>query len=407
MTSLLLRRYVTGILPRHVFAQVFRAFAMALVTMTSVFVLIMVMAEATRSVLGPREVLGLIPLIIPVTLPYTVPVALLFAVSVVYGRMGSDNEVIAVKAAGLGAMTVLLPSLSLGLAVSGAMIWASNDVIPRINHEAKSRVFKSIESVFFMFLKRDREFNNPRWPFYISVKEVHGKTLFNANFKHRAKGLEDPDAYDARVFAERATMVFDPAHRMVHVDLDGAECFGGENIMHITNGTRLSFPFDNVWPEPRVQELTRAEIVARQAKRRAQIDLERTRQAAAAGLWIASGRIGRVKWSDIQGAFTDYAFWKHDLCELETEKQLRTALALGGFFFALLGAPVGIRFAKRDFLSAFITCFVPIILAYYPMTLLGMNLGKDGNVTPMIVFTGNAVLFVLAWVWALPPVLKH
>ena len=39
----------------------------------------------------------------------------------------------------------------------------------------------------------------------------------------------------------------------------------------------------------------------------------------------------------------------------ETEKQMRIALACGSFFFVLLGAPVGILFAKGDFLSAFIT----------------------------------------------------
>ena len=61
---------------------------------------------------------------------------------------------------------------------------------------------------------------------------------------------------------------------------------------------------------------------------------------------------------------------------------MRIALACGSFFFVLLGAPVGILFARRDFLSAFITCFVPIIILYYPLMLLGVNLGKDGHAQP-------------------------
>ena len=63
---------------------------------------------------------------------------------------------------------------------------------------------------------------------------------------------------------------------------------------------------------------------------------------------------------------------------------MRIALAGGSFFFVLLGAPVGILFARRDFLSAFITCFVPIILIYYPLMLLGMNLGKEGLLEPWL-----------------------
>ena len=43
--------------------------------------------------------------------PYTIPVSLLFSVTVVYGRLAGDNEIIAVKTAGLSVMTVLWPTL--------------------------------------------------------------------------------------------------------------------------------------------------------------------------------------------------------------------------------------------------------------------------------------------------------
>ena len=82
-------------------------------------------------------------------------------------------------------------------------------------------------------------------------------------------------------------------------------------------------------------------------------------------------------------------------------------LACGSFFFVLLGAPVGILFAKGDFLSAFITCFVPIIVLYYPLTLLAVNLGKDGILNPTIaLWGGNTLLAILAG-FVLPPVIRH
>ena len=81
---------------------------------------------------------------------------------------------------------------------------------------------------------------------------------------------------------------------------------------------------------------------------------------------------------------------------------------MAAFFFVFLGAPVGIRFAKRDFLSAFITCFLPIILLYYPLTLLGINLGKEGQLNPALALAlGNLLLGLLAGLFALPPVLRH
>ena len=84
--------------------EVFRAFALALLTMTCIFVLFMVMAEAAKLGLSPHDIMSLVPFVIPGSLPYTIPVSLLFAVTVVYGRLASDNEVIAVKTAGLSAL---------------------------------------------------------------------------------------------------------------------------------------------------------------------------------------------------------------------------------------------------------------------------------------------------------------
>ena len=70
-------------------------------------------------------------------------------------------------------------------------------------------------------------------------------------------------------------------------------------------------------------------------------------------------------------------------------------MACGSLLFVMLGAPVGILFAKRDFLSAFMTCFLPIIGAYYPFMLLGVNLGKEGQFDPTIaLWIGNVILAV-------------
>ena len=153
--------------------------------------------------------------------------------------------------------------------------------------------------------------------------------------------------------------------------------------------------------------MTDAEMETQQSELRDLIRQERKRQAYDASLWFASGRPGCVNWPGFQRAFIDYRYWEQKCYEYETERQMRIAMACGGFFFVLLGGPMGIRFARRDFLSAFITCFVPIIIIYYPLMLGGVNLGKDGLVVPMFaLWIGNLVLLVLAAI-TLRPVLKH
>ena len=82
-------------------------------------------------------------------------------------------------------------------------------------------------------------------------------------------------------------------------------------------------------------------------------------------------------------------------------------MAFGSLLFVILGAPVGILFAKRDFLSAFMTCFLPIIGAYYPFMLLGMNLGKEGQLDPTVaLWIGNVILALGAFM-VYPRIIKY
>jgi lipopolysaccharide export system permease protein len=82
-------------------------------------------------------------------------------------------------------------------------------------------------------------------------------------------------------------------------------------------------------------------------------------------------------------------------------------MAIGSLLFVFLGAPVGILFARRDFLSAFMTCFLPIIGLYYPLMLVGTNLGKEGLLAPIYsLWIGNVLLAVMAG-FVLPSVVKH
>jgi lipopolysaccharide export system permease protein len=415
-----------GILQRYVTGEVFRSFFMALLTITIVFVLFIVMTMGTQFSLSPREMLQLIPYTIPGSMPYTVPVSLLFAVTVVYGRLAGDNEIIAVKTAGVSAWTVLRPALAFGLILSVGMMYASNGPIPTANVMMQKVFFKSFEDIFYRYLKRDREFNRADWPFSIKVRDVKDHVLIEPTFKHRpekpppgqrpalpkAGEPEEPIFFDQVVQAKEATIAFDIEHDEARVRLVGADIQqgGGNGRSMVFNDTEFILPLSPDFkktPMKRINEITNDEMIVEQRKFRALINDERKRQSAAAAMFIASGRLELVNWKEFQASFTEYAWWQQQWNSFETERRQRTAMAWGSFFFVLLGAPVGIRFARRDFLSAFISCFVPIILIYYPLMMGGANLSRGGFVNPIYsLWAGNFVLLVLTGL-VLRPVIKH
>jgi lipopolysaccharide export system permease protein len=405
-----------GILQRYVIGEVLRAFLLALLTITAIFVLFMVMAEAAKKGLTPRDMAQLIPFIIPTTLPYTVPVALLFAVTVFYSRMAADNEIIAIKTAGLSAWTVLIPTLVLGAAVSVLLHVAARDWIPRANHYAMKILLGNMEDLFYKQLKAFHKFDNHLWPFFIRAKDVEGRTMIDATFKHRAGKPGNPNSFDLTVFARRASIRFEirrpPQRSVARIWLKDSETIGSTSHPDVVliDGKYLEYPIPDAsrFSMPtRIQEYTYEEMIQKQIELQDQIARERKVQAVRAGMMIASGRLDHVDWPRVNAAFSDYQRWEREFNALETEKHMRAALAWGALFFVCLGAPVGIRFARRDFLSAFITCFVPIIGIYYPLTLLGINLGKEGLIRPWFaLWMGNAFLGFLAGLF-LRPIMKH
>lgn len=385
------------ILTRYIIDQVLRSFLLALVTITSIFVLFMVMAEASRAGLAPGEILRIIPYIIPSSLPYTIPVALLFSVSVVYGRIASDNEIIAIKSAGVDVLRVLVPAWMLGAALTGGLLWAGTDMIPRATHEFRRVLFQDFEDMLYKVLKKEGEFKGMNGPFYISAQDVDGRTLIGAIFRHRTK--DKANEFDMTISAERARIRFDVPNKLVRVDLENSQTTGTSEkpfVFEVQGRKELQWPMpkDQSYKlEPPIQALTDAQIRAQQAALRKQVAQERLRQAAAASMWIASGRIERVTWPEVGAAYKDFPYWQKKIDELETERQLRRSLALGAILFIWIGAPVGVLFARRDFLSAFISCFLPIIVVYYPLILGGVNMAKEGTLRWHAVYYGDVLLF--------------
>lgn len=406
-----------GILQRYVWWEVFRAFAMALVTMTGIFVLFMVAAQAMGSrMLTPRDVLTLVPYIIPSTLPYTTPVSLLFAVTVVYGRIAGDNEIIAVKSAGLSVMTVIWPTLILGGVVSAILWQASRTWIPMSAHEAKMVLFRDMEDVVYKFLKRDKQFSLPRSPISIKVQDVEERLLIKPTFWKKAKGPDGRDTTMTTIQAKTARLHFDMENKKIVVELEEGVVQNhgaGEEVAILPRGMEsFEFPLpddqgDKGFALKSVQEYTTAELEAKMADARVHLANDRRRQAIAAALMFGSGKVDEIKWGDVRDAFIDHADYKKKNDEWETEKQLRTSMAFGSLLFVVLGAPIGIRFAKRDFLSAFMTCFLPIIGLYYPLMLLGINIGKEGAWPPyQALWISNLTLALLAG-WVYPRIIKY
>src|SRR5688572_21703801 len=95
--------------------ELVKTFTLSLLAITGIMLMGGVVAEASQQGLGPAQILMVIPLLIPSTLPWTIPATTLFAICLVYGRLSADNEILAIKSAGVHLIKVIWPGVVLGL----------------------------------------------------------------------------------------------------------------------------------------------------------------------------------------------------------------------------------------------------------------------------------------------------
>jgi lipopolysaccharide export system permease protein len=381
-----------SILQRYVLLELLRVFALALTAITGILVMAGIVAEASQQGLGPLQILKLLPLLVPETLPYTIPATTLFAVSVVFGRMANDNEITAIKAAGVPITHVLWPAFVLGAAVSGGVLALYDTFIPHCHHQLRTTALKDVEELIYARLRRDLCFNEMKVNYAIFVREVQGRRLLGATFKRRdAKGNDDVIA-----MAKEAEIHVDMPNQNVIVEmLHGEISKDGGNTYYIFEKEILPVPMPPIGSnrQVRARERSNAEILGH---------IDEVHEAMAA----KHAEIDRLKAQPVPVTEEEkkaYKSWtvpaaqlvydRKDLNEHRTEYATRPALALGCLFFVLVGCPVAIWFQKRDYLSAFVTCFLPIVVVYYPLVMFGINLGKDGRVNPhLVLWLGNGVM---------------
>ena len=107
-----------GTIHRMILLELLKIFILALCGLTGIILLAGIISEAMKNGFGPMQILACIPLLLPSLLPYTVPTTTLFTTCIVYGRLSADNEILALKAAGVHILHVVWPAVFLGLVAS-------------------------------------------------------------------------------------------------------------------------------------------------------------------------------------------------------------------------------------------------------------------------------------------------
>jgi lipopolysaccharide export system permease protein len=384
------------ILHRAILWELARVFALSLLGITGILVFGGVMAEASRQGLNPLQTLAAIPLLIPSTLPFTIPATTLFATCVVYGRLTHDNEVTALKAAGVNILRIVAPGIFLGLMMSLVTLGLYYRIIPYSTYLLRARALSDVEEYLYTLLKRDHCFVERRLNYAIWVRQVQGTHLQQVLVKRRDE--KDKGYYDAYIYARDAELHVDLKRLKIVVTMHHGEILSerGDRLRFVKEDWEVPLPPDLIGDlKIRPQTLSWQQILQRRR------DIEAKEEEKTAEIALQALQESLTSRPDLPKHIANLMAEKHklelEMYALNTELNLRPALCFGCLCFVLVGCPVGIWFGRSDYLSAFVTSFLPTVFTYYPLYLCGANLAKQGRIpAPLGVWAANAFMALVA-----------
>ncbi|QDT98407.1 LptF/LptG family permease [Gimesia aquarii] len=380
------------LLQRYILFELLRVFTLMITVLTVLLVFVGAFQQATSQGLGAILVLKILPFIVPSMLPFTIPATLLLTVCVVYGRISGDQEITAAKAAGINVLSLLWPSFILGGFLSLGSLLLSDQIIPWAEKNIENTIACELESIFLEKLRSQNQIHDPTSGISITVMGVRDKTLLVPTFRYSPANKQP-----VHLQAEEATLEFDLEHQQVilhirkgHIDFPGKPRFYVEK-----DDFPFPLPSQSAMAKPRhmtVQSI-KTELGDLQLERD---ELEFHRDIEVAML-LALGDFERFNSPEINTDLPQNHVKEKRQNKLKTALASRFALSCSCFFFVLVGCPFSIAQARRQFLTSFFMVFMPILLFYYPIVLLTMNLAKLGKVEPSwSLWAGNVGLFLIA-----------
>lgn len=380
------------IITRSLLLQLTSVFLSSLFALSLLLVFVGVAKEGVNHGLGGASILRMIPYVIPMALRVSLPLTALLAVSVVYGRMSADQEVVAVKAMGISPLELMLPAWAFATLVSFAAVYVNDLAVSWGRLGVQRIVLESLEEIVYRMLRTQRTYGTQR--FTMHVAGVDGRTLLRPYLEFWATA-ESPVV---RVVAREAKLHLDRKGEAFQVVITDGVIERGDSRVEFRDSRTIPIPLIDAMRKPdRTESPSQIALYRVVPETNAQAEkLSRTRTRMVATLtsqWTVGDyeSVGGGMW---QGWLERMDESTARLHRLRTEPWRRWATGFSCLFFVIAATPLSILTKTANFFTTFAACFFPILLVYYPLLAFGVDRAKDGACSPAIVWLGNIVLGV-------------
>ncbi len=389
---------------RYVLREVGLIFLVTLFALTTFMLLVGAVQVAMAQGLGAKQIILALPYLLPNALMFAMPGTMLFAVSMVYGRMSAANELVALKSMGISPMLLIWPSLAMSVVLSLATVWLNDLAMNWGFFGLQQVVVDSVEEIAYGILRTQKTYKDKAGQLEVTVKDVVDKQLIEPKFRLPAGNGEGMVDISAKT-AELRSVPGSGKLKLVlyHAILD-APNFHAEYPNEFFEWEVMIQRDERKEPAPK--NLAMRDIPEAAQRQREVIAQLSERMVAQAGTRILLGDFELVSPEHWREEARNLEFQRFQLYRMLTEPPRRWANGFSCFCFALVGTAMAIRMRNADVLTSFALCFFPIFLVYYPLLMLGLERAKAGEVYPAAVWLANVIL-VIWGLWLLRRVIRY
>lgn len=301
--------------------------------------------------------------LLPSVLILTLPVAVLGGIVIGFARMGSDSEIIAIRAAGVGTWTLLWPAILIGLVATVGAAFLNLKEAPRaardLRRAAVEGALRKLDSPV-----EPRTFNTeiPGYVIYVrdgdKAQGTWGRVFIYAQQPDGSARIVTARSGRIDSSNDRSELVLSDAVAMKTPRSTGPQDYAVERLDQL----RISI---NTGRAALLESLRRKELQSEE------LDWDQLRQQT-------------------------HSTSLDDKREAERTLNRRLALSVSPLLFAIFGGLLGMR-VRRGGRGAGILLSIAVVVTYYLITLLGESMARNGTVSALVgEWMASAVIILLS-----------
>jgi LPS export ABC transporter permease LptG len=349
----LIPRYIIGAMAPYIILSLLMLTAILFAQQAGHLAELVVYADLPFSLLG-----SIGAALLPGVLTFSIPLATLAGIIIGFSRMGSDSEIVAMRAAGVGSWTMIWPALLIGLMLTGVTTYlhlkeapeAARDLerialqgaLAKLDSPVEPRTFSTLPHYVIYVRDGDKEHGTWGRVFIFAQRSDRLTEVFTARSGRIDSSGEQSELVLTDVLATKFPGSTEESPTGAGKDQDSY-------IVERSDQLRFSI------------NTGRADIVQRLNQRDTNAD--------------------SMDWSDLRERVASGS--QAEQKEATRILNRRAALSVAPFFFSLMAAALGLRI-RRGGRSVGVLLTLIVVIIYYLISLLGESLSRVGTVSPYV-----------------------